>query len=1285
MSEQLDWLCVFDRLTNASFETLRTMLGDGVPIDAFCEILFGLCLVQDPEIEAEPRRAEMLDVIRKLFLMIDINGNGDVSWDEFSHYVVHAVQTSQEVSGKSISQHVVFPKAHDQKLDCPRLKKTVLRFVPHWDKYCFLEVQSRQRSVLSLYKSQGDRIRLYAQATTNQVIEDVAYCDSVNALCVTTVSEKLQFFSLVEDPVLAESGQLQTLALCRDHYLEGRHPVLRYDPETALLFAGGSNGTVSILDPSKDFAVLPPLLQKVRVHGTQPLVDIAVLPERGTKMMLSSGLDGKIQMYDIIRQEFFGELGTQIAAHNMSFSTEFSCLVTCSNKSLDPLVWSPHAVSNPFVCRLVDEKFGTPRSRLVECYCPPQSQYCFSADSAGLIKLWDMRKLRIVRAFYADAHPLHSEADSSEAHLWMRCFAAHGKKLDVVSCCRSETGVSLYYVKADNVPERNPLVTHDDSVVSIDFATAADCLVTASKDCVKFWDLSLGSVSHHLIDFWQGDTSKSITACAADSSGKRFYLGTDVGAVSMHSTLTCGMIGECVQHKCSVHTLLLRNSTLFSAGVDGSIHVSSVAGDEPAFLFAAKIDVPLTVCSFDANLELCLAVVGDTGGALTFYDCGEGGNGAITAVSRPIHDPNARHEASDGTVLPPHISDVSCVKLAGRQPFAIFGDVHGSLGIVASRPHPLSGTRLCKWRCYFPRSSQTIFAVALSLDYDLESETLFVADDQGNITLWSCAGVVGTYCLSEVAWPLSIAERLSLPKPTEQPLTCAPKLLAHFSASGTSAPVKAIRIIHDTIFALVDNIVTLFDTCGNSVGKLMQGRGTALDNVCSAYTFRKEAVEGAVDEGTAGLCAEEKKLSSLRSMSNLRRKPSTAPRRSIASAGFKAMTDEEYNELCLSTPEYIENERSYDPDTAGSTHTPPPSPRDTSKRTCRFSRPLAPTAMDARSEKELPYFLQMKSTAPSSASPTRYMTSEANDAIQSHDNSLLSQISDKLDLDDGFSYIFLRPPLDKLKPAGIVEIFSGASSSEHDWKVDMQLNPSSNATVTRDVLFFQPTVIVALSNMPECAKLRNLAKPLTEATAECEDLLPCAHKPMRFVRFQRREPSVAQVAMKSVEPTLDDFVLPVQARLVPRSAAEQLREKVMRSLNLTSTSDLAQEVTSPQRPITPLKDLCLSESVKMVRAATSASRPKPLSFSLGYGQSSALARSPPPSWQNAQTAMERRSASRQAAVTTQLRVGSGKSDKSLSQNLAHDKRKEYLRLLLHLPRVRKPANADGPLNVARRL
>ena len=1270
-SDTFSWACIFDRLTNDSFFSLRTQLGDGVPHDRFRDIVFDLCVAEDPEAGVEPLRSELISVIDTLFLMIDINNNGDVSWDEFSHYVLHAVQASHEGSARDIAQRIVYPASHDLRLDCPRLKKTALRFIQRWDKYCFLEVQARQKSMLSLYKSQGDKIALHAQCVTNQVIEDVVFVESVNALCVTTVSEKLQFFSLNEDPVLAESGQLQNLVLTRDHYLEGRHPVLRYDPETSLLFAGGSNGTVSILDPVKDFTVLPPLLQKVRLHGTQPVVDVTVLPERGTKLMLTSGLDGKVQMYDIIRQEFFGELGSQIAPHSMSFSTEYSCLVTCSNKSLDPLVWSPHAVSNPFVHRMVDEKFSTRRSRLVECYCPPHSQYCFTADCDGLVKLWDMRKLGIVRTFTADAHEPQTEFAENAPKLWLRCFTAHPTKLDVVSCCRSETGIGLYYVKSDTVPERNPVVAHDDPVVSIDFARQVGWAVTASKDCVKFWDLETGSVVHHLKHFWTHGTNVAITACTSDSTGKRFYLGTEGGLVSMHSTLTCGMIGECASHSCSVHALLMRDAILYSAAIDGSFHVSNVGGDSPLFLFAGKLDTPVICTAFDACSKLCIAVVGDTEGSLTFYDCTEGANGAMIGISRTVRDPTLRRDITDVTELHPDVGDITCVHMAGAQPFTVFGDVRGYLGIVATRPHPSAPTRMCRWKCFFPRSSVTIFAVALSLDYDEDSETLIVGDDQGSITLWSCKEVTQRCCFQETRWPRPIAERIALPKPTDKPLSCSPRLLAHFSATGTSAPVRKVCCLSEVLFAIVENRVVLTDTLGEGLGSLMQGRGTALDGICLPYRFRREAsVVNDVDPGTPVMIRRGTGSRSFRDLKG------AAAVVAAAACGFQEMSDAEYNVLCTSAVEYVDEEKVFDMDAVSGIVTPPCTPRNVAAVSCRYSLPLE-NARGYNVNDDLPLFLQLKLHAQSNFA--KVLPARALNQAEEHAHAFLKQVVDRLGVEvEGAPGIYLRPSLSRLKEATLAEIFSGAPSSDQDWQSDMRLHPSPNAFVTGSVLSFRPTALLASPLMPVTAALKDLrTAPVARSGSLVSDATSSlSSKPVRFVRFQRKAAVDNQKANVDVPPTLDDFVLPLAGREVPRSSVEFLRGKV-------SVLGSAAPTTPEPQPITPLKELLGSTSAEKLRPATSASRPKPLTFVVGYGQSKALARTPPPSWHNASTALERRA--RHGSANVQFRVGSAKSETmdQFPRGRSSD-RQEYLQLLLHLPRVRKPT-ADETLDVVRRL
>lgn len=52
--EDFKWSSVLERLTDLSFAQLPSLLGAGVPIDEFVEIIFRLCSENDPNVLEDP-------------------------------------------------------------------------------------------------------------------------------------------------------------------------------------------------------------------------------------------------------------------------------------------------------------------------------------------------------------------------------------------------------------------------------------------------------------------------------------------------------------------------------------------------------------------------------------------------------------------------------------------------------------------------------------------------------------------------------------------------------------------------------------------------------------------------------------------------------------------------------------------------------------------------------------------------------------------------------------------------------------------------------------------------------------------------------------------------------------------------------------------------------------------------------------------------------------------------------------------------------------------------------
>ena len=97
--------------------------------------------------------------------------------------------------------------------------------------------------------------------------------------------------------------------------------------------------------------------------------------------------------------------------------------------------------------------------------------------------------------------------------------------------------------------------------------------VTVSGRDIKIWDVNLGCLTNHFRDVVDSD----ITALTLDDFGRRFFVGTHEGGVSVHNLQDGKMLKQFEAHEAQVTEIMQwqgRNLVL-SVSLDGRVHIVS--------------------------------------------------------------------------------------------------------------------------------------------------------------------------------------------------------------------------------------------------------------------------------------------------------------------------------------------------------------------------------------------------------------------------------------------------------------------------------------------------------------------------------------------------------------------------------------------------------------------------------------------------------------------------------------------------------------------------------------
>lgn len=316
--------------------------------------------------------------LSRLFREIDVNGNGNVDWEEFSHHLIHGVFIPREnteaeigfpletelelmvrLGGQELvkrleqrpsgldSQHsrsTSFSCEYKFKYPMPllRLPKSrcyapaPLQFLSGdgWNKFMFTEtlisgagrlhaLRVNEPPAVPLGKVVRPHLTLHASTDFSVSVDAVALLPSVGHLAVTLSHGRLCYVSLSNDHLADEFGQPQEFKVERDQYYPGSHSILRYDVEWQVLVAVEAGGTIDVIDPLMRDVALPKVDISFAVGS--PIHDVAILPERGVKAIVISTLDGRFMSMDLATGDVLVKFSDNLESiHCMSYSEETS-------------------------------------------------------------------------------------------------------------------------------------------------------------------------------------------------------------------------------------------------------------------------------------------------------------------------------------------------------------------------------------------------------------------------------------------------------------------------------------------------------------------------------------------------------------------------------------------------------------------------------------------------------------------------------------------------------------------------------------------------------------------------------------------------------------------------------------------------------------------------------------------------------------------------------------------------------------------------------------------------
>eukprot|EP00667_Euglena_gracilis_P000513 EG_transcript_513 len=314
--------------------------------------------------EASPGRLNNVETLLTLFRQLDVNGDGEVSWDDVSSNILETVDSPDLVHQMFIDR----PMAEVWK----GLEVDKVTYVPGWQK----EVHCTADRKVGLYYSRTGQP--YAEYEGHQAaVLATCYVAPLQRLATSSADRTIIMWNrrteapafLLEAPV----PQISMTYDCSPDAAASRldHPVL---------YSGGLDGVLRCWD-------LQDMREVKGAFGSERhsdwVTDLLIFP--GTKLMASCSLDTTIRVWDLNLGEcVYLRRGHAKGVMSLAYCETYCLLLSCGYGK-EVLVWNPFSQQGPV------HRIRGHDKPLVGVQVVPGAGRAITCDVAGRAMVWDLR------------------------------------------------------------------------------------------------------------------------------------------------------------------------------------------------------------------------------------------------------------------------------------------------------------------------------------------------------------------------------------------------------------------------------------------------------------------------------------------------------------------------------------------------------------------------------------------------------------------------------------------------------------------------------------------------------------------------------------------------------------------------------------------------------------------------------------------------------------------------------------------------------------------------------
>lgn len=455
----------------------------------------------------EKEHKEFVANMLELFKDIDVNGDGMMEWSEFTTFTVEKANilnkkmkftnianyhdSSEKLDPSSQHRH-----RHDFSAACP---------IKNLNQFALLE---DNRNAIFVYNSHNAKlIKTIAMDAVPQAIIHVVKHD----LLVSACADMTMTTHSLDDPNPNKKYKLQSTWAT-----PGIQMALAYVENKDVLYSGGANGNIYAWDIKARN-----LLATIPAHND---IVMKLLVLKNLNTLVSTSLDTNICIWDVYTHSQIMKLqGHKKGVFNIDYNPEYRLLFSCGFDH-DVCVWSP------FVSSMIYRLKGH-HATLVGVVCVEGSPEIITGDSAGVFKLWDVRKFQCIQTFFATSSHLEFSGSlnlNCFFHLQLPSSNVQQREDDSRIFAASKT---IYSFDQGRVVHE---ATTDFSAVQwVQWVESSSTILTVSDTNLIIWDVLSGSktTTHNNI------CGHEISAVCLDNRKRKLVVGDVLGNIGVYNPL----------------------------------------------------------------------------------------------------------------------------------------------------------------------------------------------------------------------------------------------------------------------------------------------------------------------------------------------------------------------------------------------------------------------------------------------------------------------------------------------------------------------------------------------------------------------------------------------------------------------------------------------------------------------------------------------------------------------------------------------------------------------------